>query len=507
MKRRLVLAALSFALSVPTASHAIQFRTVALSGRPAPETPAGILFDEFTHAVINQSGDVAFNAVVAGPGVTSGDTGGSTGIWATHPGGTRKVVRSGDQAVDSATGALMGTQSRARIDDQGRVAFVGHPLQPGNPIPSSSLFSEGLGVLRLVDPPTGSSSPGFSGNGKLAVRASVPNSGPFSSMVRGIWTDVSGTMVNIIREGDLAPGFNGLAISSVESPVINDNDVIVFASLLENRSAGIVMPVLWKYEGGVLSPFTELGSGPRINNAGQVLFRGYGGIFRYSHGVTEPVANFNVQAPGAAPGELLRGVDVLRINGVGDATFFGELMGPGVTGSNRSALWTERNGQIEMVARASTQAPGVASGVNFLSFQTFSVRNPDLAVNSAGQAAFEARLSGAAVDASNDAGIWATDLTGTLRNIVRTGDLFDVQPDPLITDLRTISTAHIAIAGSNGEDGWYTSFNDAGELVATLSFTDGTSGIFVFATAVPEPGTLALAGLGIVAGLSRARRK
>lgn len=522
MNLRIVVVALSLALSVPTASQAFEFRTVALTGEPAHETPAGVQFSDFIHAVINQSGDVAFNAVVAGPGVTPGAFGNSTGIWVTGGNGVRKVVRSGDQAAGVSVGGVYQGQSRARIDDQGGVAFLASGL---------GLYSEGSGPLSLVLPlPVSSSSPAYSGSGKLAVRGRVTE----SSRVDSIWTDASGSMVQVLKTGDAAPGIPGYSIADLFPPVINDAKVVVFTGTIETQPFQL-RTAMWQLENGVVSPLVQTGQavpgfaagtvfngvsngesvpdvGPKINNVGQVLFQAgisgptgnSTGLWLHDQGDVSLVAQRGSQAPGMNSGVNFNSFDVTRINAAGAVTLYGSLTGPGVTPENSGAIWTQRNGALALVAREGEHPPGVAGGLAFSSLQQL---NPDLTVNANGQIAFRAGMSGNGVTFENDRGVWATDLTGALKLIVREGELFDVNSDPQLADFRTISEAALAINGSGGEDGAYASFNDAGELAVTLNFTDGSAGVFVFNTAVPEPSSILIVGLAAVLfPLARKRR-
>jgi len=70
------------------------------------------------------------------------------------------------------------------------------------------------------------------------------------------------------------------------------------------------------------------------------------------------------------------------------------------------------------IARGNQQAPGLAVGVTFDSFETFD----EFDFNALGQVAFHASLDGPGIDFDNDEGIWAGS-PGDLKPIVRDGDL------------------------------------------------------------------------------------
>src|SRR5690606_32689513 len=101
--------------------------------------------------------------------------------------------------------------------------------------------------------------------------------------------------------------------------------------------------------------------------------------------------------------------------------------------------------------------------------------------------------------------IWVTDLTGALHLVAREGNLFDVNSDPTIEDLRTIRSTELEWYSGGGEDGFGSSFNNSGELAFALEFTDFTAGAFIVSTAIPEPTTIVLIG-SVCAGLVIMRR-
>ena len=89
----------------------------------------------------------------------------------------------------------------------------------------------------------------------------------------------------------------------------------------------------------------------------------------------------------------------------------------------------------------------------------------------------------------DDYGLWAQDPKGQLKLVLRRGDQVDVDNGPGV-DLRTVDFIDAGFYGS-GADPPHT-FNDKGQILLSLQFTDGSSGLFVSNAAVPEPTTIAL---------------
>ncbi len=110
-----------------------------------------------------------------------------------------------------------------------------------------------------------------------------------------------------------------------------------------------------------------------------------------------------------------------------------------------------------------------------------------------GQMAFFGRLAGAGVTAANNEGIWAQDPGGTLRLIVRSGEMLDVDDGPGV-DLRTVKSIGVFdFPGVTTAIQRGLQFNDRGQVEFEALFTDGSSGIFVSdAVAVPEPAAATL---------------
>jgi hypothetical protein len=220
------------------------------------------------------------------------------------------------------------------------------------------------------------------------------------------------------------------------------------------------------------------------------------------------------------------------INDRGNTAIYADLAGPGITSINDAGIWMEREGQLSLVAREGDAAPQVGAGATFteitesqtkilingsdaiafnarvrdpnapfpLSFTTRSsiwiddgenrilvVKQGDqvpgmgagstfgfalepLEFTDSGQVLFRASIGASSPTKS----LWVANRLGDLNLMAMEGELFDVDDDELIEDLRTIETIDAR-----------PQMNQAGQVAVKLAFTDGSSGLFVIATLLP----------------------
>jgi hypothetical protein len=195
--------------------------------------------------------------------------------------------------------------------------------------------------------------------------------------------------------------------------------------------------------------------------------------FKSSAGL-QLVARQGQQAPGAPPGVRFFTTEYTQFSLAdnGDLTFMADVTTDGVPGAG-TGIWRRHNGATELLSLSGQPAPGFPG-------EAFGVHNQVVA-NELGQIAFSVFLD------SGIYGIWATDLSGSLKLIVAEGELLEVAPG----DFRTV--VGFEFVAGNGNDVPHVGFNNRGQLAFFAKFTDGSQGIFVSnLVAVPEPCSLLL---------------
>jgi hypothetical protein len=241
--------------------------------------------------------------------------------------------------------------------------------------------------------------------------------------------------------------------------------------------------------GGSASPFGTLIA---LNGAGQVAFgsaltggTATSGLFAGSAGSVSAVALQGQSAPGGSGETYSSFSSGAVLNGSGQVAFRANLSG----GPSTQGIFTKPSGgSVSAVALLGQSAPGTSAGVTYSTFGT------GLVLNGSGQVGYTAVLAGTGVTAANDGAVYAG-TAGNVQLVVREGDTINTT-----AGTKTVSTFSLA-TGSGGEDGRAWSYNDAGIMAMSLTFTDGASGIYLF-TPVPEPGLI----LGFAAaGLAGAR--
>jgi hypothetical protein len=425
---------------VPGAS----LRAVARQNSQAPGAAAGVTFSDFDGELeLGEFGQIAFEALLAGPGVTGSN---NDGVWIERTAGDVDLV--------------------ARRGD----------VMPGNEPPRQLTFS----VVSDMN-----------AAGQLVISGGLSGGLVEGVPPRGAWTDRGGELELLIRTGSEAPGVtNGSHIGTIGGVSVNDGGRMAFDAEL----TGAVTPrAIWSNKHGNQfnmlarenAPAPDVGSGVNYSalegyipsDDGTLVFRaslGGAGVTTQNRwavfsdrdeGEVHLVARDGDQAPGTPSGVRLSNTYPFGISREGEIGLATTLAGPGITSVNDEALYIDRPGQgLALIFRQGSAAPGMSSGESFGSPSY-------LQMNGRGQVALVATLAGPAVTPSNDLSLWAQDGTGALRLVVREGDQINVNDGLGPPELRTVADIEFAPEQN--------AFNDFGEVAFLASFTNFTEGVFV----------------------------
>jgi len=302
---------------------------MARNGQPAPDANGTI--GGFSDPSLNNVGQVAFSGGLTG---TSGGSSDDTGIFLGDGTSLVQVVRAGQSAPDTnGSFETFDTFGIPALNDSGQVAFFGDLTgSSGGNIDNSGIFlGDGTSLVRVAregDPaPDGNGflngtfrifyDPALNDAGQAAFLASL------NTFRDGIFLGDDTSIIQVVREGQLAPDGNGSfsTLGSRLAPtfsdiVLNDAGQAAFVGYLFETSSGLRDDSgIFRGDGtdlvqivreGQLAPdgngsFTQIfRRGMNMNNSGQVAFIGTlndtiggntddRGLFLYtdSHGLVE----------------------------------------------------------------------------------------------------------------------------------------------------------------------------------------------------------------------------
>ncbi len=488
----------------------ITYRTLNLSGLPAAGTDPGINYESFSARSLSDAGNAVYVATYQGPGVLPSEN--DRGVYLSDGVTDTLVARGddlppgfvGDVAYDSATMGLFylsGGGASVVFDTQ----LTGEGVNVGN---NHGVFHGSADATELLALERGWA-PG-AGHGVVFSDINISATNEAGQSVGSVLLDGVGTngdndgavysfgsgSTNLIaREGQQVPGAGPgttFGFLSVGAPQISNTGQVTFVGphsggvgiFTHTESNGLQEVVL----SGTAAPGAVVGTNFfdvdlfSINNAGATLFRGFTdgpsgqstGLYLEDEGL-HLLVEMGQTAPGTFLNPQFELFEQLAINGAGNVAFNASLMGAAINDSNDEVFYKIVNGSLEIVSRQNDLIPDATDSARFGEISSFYL-------NDAGQVAFSSELQGENVDDSNDRALFA-EVDGHLRVIAREGDLFDVDPDPLAEDLREVAfltSGFTTAAGS--QDGQTSVFNSAGQLLFSLSFTDGSQGLFIAET-------------------------
>jgi hypothetical protein len=478
-------------------------KLIARHDEVAPNMPAGVRFNGFLSGLrLLDDGTSYVAGEIVGPGIQGGL---EQGVWISSPPlGFANLYR--DQMTTGGFNAFDFSMYATAINQRGEYATTARLLSPGVSPQNNHSIWKGTGpqsltmVVREGDVAPGLPPITIYGNGgiggtyedvfsppQINLQGTIVFSDiiPFAGGARGIWsTRADGPGGVVAVQGEQAPGMTpGFRVSRFFNYAQNDANLVAFVGMAtrpgppETNIFG-----LWKETApGVVELVAQTGQSITVNGAPLTL------------------AGLGNSDPHATPGYNSHGV----------LSFTARLGGD--SANNDILLTHEPIDGFRLIAREGAAAPGTGAGTVF--GNTFGENFESFVLNKAGQVAFAAHVRGPGVNPLNDYGIWATDLDGNLRLVVREGDTIDVNDGDGLPDFREISSlsfaSQFAPGAASTEMGRSSNFNDRGQIAFTARFTDGSSGVFVSdLMMIPEPGTAVMGVVAMAAsGIALVRRR
>jgi hypothetical protein len=471
---------------------------VAVTGGAAPG--GGTYSGVGARPVIGHNGIVAFTA---NTGSTS-----SGGLFTGPPSALLAFARLGSASPGGA--GNYGPFGIPVVSAAGQVATASQLNGPAN----VGIFAGYPGSVQAVALPggpaptggtyTGLDTPALNTSGTMAFLASMTG-GPAA---QGIFAGTAGTFQPVAVQGAVAPA-GGTYTSGFTDPVLNASGQVAFRANLTGGTAtqGIFVGTSGAVQAaaiqGAAAPaggiYDFLVGSPELNAAGQLAFQA-----RLTGGTA--TSGLFVGTPGAIQSVALQG-QAAPAGGNFGSFYPGNLLinstgqvafGANLTGGSATqGLFAGGPGALKPVALQGATAPGGNGAV----FSDFGSTNP--VINASGYVAFVASLSGPGVTTGNDEALFAGS-PGDIQLVARKGDQVDFG-----TGLGSHTIFAIGLTTlSGGEDGNGLAYNDHNQLVYFLDFTDNKTGVFE-SVVVPEPstGVLSLAGFFAFTRISRRRHK
>ena len=492
----------------------VTFNTIALTGLPAPGTNPGNSYDTFfpvTGFSFDPSQGFNFRSTLMGPGASN------AGIFSVVDDEPSFILQTGDPApgfsegfeIDSFETVFSGiTSFSAIVNDPFGFRRALYTTDEGLPVLVVTEGDDAVGVGTDVsielDPVFGTSliHLGGSGDGTIAYFARLVGSGISADNNTALYIGDENGAELVVRKGDAVPGAGSdvTFFEFFDAQLDQQNDLVFLATLNEGSglfsTAGGLHPIALE---GTTAPGAPIGTNFEsfdftsffgdVNALGQSSFvvaltGDSEGIFSDAGGSLEAIA---IKGDPVRDGSLVRFLDFddFVLNDAGTTAFVAELSGAVVIPFN-SAIF-KGGGSIEQIDRVATSglmAPGIDGDVRFSEFSRLHLSNED-------EVAFLATLmpfDGSEINSSNDTALFA-ERGGNLQLIVREGDSFDVDDDPVTSSFRTVSLIRPASNRPYAD----------GQLIFRLTFTDGTSGIFI--ATLPRAGDFDLDGLAGIADI------
>jgi hypothetical protein len=352
--------------------YGADLRLVARENSPAPGTSGDERFSELANPWLDATGQVMFSALLRGTGVNANN---SQGIWKGASDSPDLLARAGTEAP-GLPGFTLSTILTPLLADSGKIVF--NSQLNYFPATQFAIWGESEGNLTATyrsfnfAPPGAPGGSRFSsfdlravdGEGHVAFRAALSGGGVDNGNDQGVWSDVSGQLELIAREGAEMPAATADEIFlGFGPPLVSPGRTVFLADLAGPEVSSENNTSIWSHDGGQLHLIAREGD----------------------------------QAPGATSGQLFSSISSPIINSVGQVFFGATIVGDGVDSSNDFGLWAEdRQGALRLIVRRGDTIEVAPGDLRTIASFTYSDRSGDnslgrvSAFNALGQIAFSA---------------------------------------------------------------------------------------------------------------------
>jgi len=511
-----ILGLLFLSMASAKALHAgLPAQAIILSGQAAPGAPGRFFSTGLRSPSVNSAGRVVFGAWMSG--LTSNDE----GIWTGLPGGLQLAAREGAAAPGAGAGVLFaGSFGFPVINASGQLAFKANLSGAGvNATNGTGVWTGAAGGL-VMAARAGNQAPGLPAGvnfgisftepflndaGQISFRAKLVGTGIDASNDWGIFAGAPGALQFVARESDPAPGTGGAFFNLFVDqfiintlPVLNSAGQVVFHAYLNGPGVDGSNDVgIWRWTSGIglelvarkgstapgTNAYFEFMYDVGLNASGQASFHGgltggdvdgtnHVGVWKGGPGDVQLVVRQGSPAPGAAPLKIAPNSGLFGTHPIADdgaVTFVGFTLDESNTIVGEG-IWSYESGVGQVVVLEQTAAPGLG-GLTFAGVGFWGG-------NSASGTVFTGNLAGDGVTASNDDSLWVGEAGHDPVLIAREGTPFDVGGGVF----RTVQVMTTVFGGGS----YYAAcYSPARQFAFQINFTDATTGLFI--TNVPGP--------------------
>ncbi len=476
-----VLTAVAVAVACPTFASGPVYEVVWKGGDALPQTT----FATLLRPSVISTGEVVFQAFLAGPGIGSGN---DLTLWRGGQPGRQILCQEGDPYPPAGPGVTATCPNAVAVANGGVTAPVrvfGAAWLSGSGVTSAndtirSMFA-GTAASSVLVAREGEPAPGTDavfdqafGDHRVLPNGTVAFSGPLraGTTSSGIWSGPASATALHVKAGDPALGL-GAAFQGFSGLMLSPSGHLVYRGFTPAGSAGLYRAPSWGSPQLVAGTGTAMPGGGTlldvaswaVNRSGVVALQGYLSVSSVGVWVSGAGTALDAVAiPGQAAPDYGAFVAAGRPSiGGDDICFFAQMsLGP-------DGLYCEFDGTLQVIAREDDTPPALSPG------ETVGELLWGPVVNRHRQVLFISQVTGAGGPFLT---WWLRDTTGELRVLARVGQTLQLAPSGLVKTLSNLDLPDGEFPTSLYV-GSSSALNDRGEVVFLADFSDGTTGILL----------------------------